>query len=124
MTTPDTTPVADRVTPRWQDPALPAADRVELLLEQMTLEEKVAQLGSRWIGGGLPDTEADSGQGPTGDRAVAPMQEVFAAGGTLSLEAASRHGLGHLTRVYGSAPVTAVEGTLEMSRLVIAGSHG
>ena len=63
MTTPDPTPVADRVTPRWQDPALPAADRVDLLLEQMTLEEKVAQLGSRWIGGGLPDAGADSGQG-------------------------------------------------------------
>ena len=47
--------MADRVAPRWQDPALPTADRVELLLEQMTLEEKVAQLGSRWIGGALPD---------------------------------------------------------------------
>ena len=58
MTTPDPNPVADRVTPRWQDPALPAADRVELLLEQMTLEEKVAQLGSRWIGGGPPDARA------------------------------------------------------------------
>jgi hypothetical protein len=86
VTTPDPNPVADRVTPRWQDPALPAADRVELLLEQMTLEEKVAQLGSRWIGGGLPDAEAEAGQAPTadgdGDRSVAPMQEVFAAGGT------------------------------------------
>ena len=85
MTTPDPTPVADRVTPRWQDPTLPAADRVELLLEQMTLEEKVAQLGSRWIGGGLPDPVADSGQAPDADRdvdrAVAPMQDVFAAGG-------------------------------------------
>jgi beta-glucosidase-like glycosyl hydrolase len=120
VTTSDPTPVADRVTPRWQDPTLPTADRVDLLLEQMTLEEKVAQLGSRWLGGGLPDAEAASGQGPTGDRdanrAVAPMQEVFAAGGTLSLEAASRHGLGHLTRIYGSAPVTAVEGAAELVR--------
>ena len=47
MTTSDPTPVADRVAARWQDPALPTADRVELLLEQLTLEEKVAQLGSR-----------------------------------------------------------------------------
>ena len=30
--------------------------------------------------------------------------------GTISLEEASRHGLGHLTRVYGSAPVTAARG--------------
>jgi beta-glucosidase len=120
VTTPDPTSVADRVTPRWQDPTLPTADRVELLLEQMTLEEKVAQLGSRWIGGSLPDAEADSGQGPAADRdgglAVAPMQEVFAAGRALSLEEASRHGLGHLTRVFGSAPVTAADGAAELVR--------
>ncbi|HJW36868.1 MAG TPA: glycoside hydrolase family 3 N-terminal domain-containing protein, partial [Actinomycetes bacterium] len=86
----------------------------------MTLEEKVAQLGSRWTGGGLPDAQADSSQVPSADRdanrTVAPMQDVFAAGGTLSLEAASRHGLGHLTRIYGSAPVTAVEGAAELVR--------
>jgi beta-glucosidase-like glycosyl hydrolase len=120
VTTPDPTSVAAQVTPRWQDPTLPAADRVELLLEQMTLEEKVAQLGSRWIGGGLPDAEVDSGQEATtgGDtnRTVAPMQDVFAAGGTLSLEEASRHGLGHLTRIFGSAPVTAVAGAEELVR--------
>jgi beta-glucosidase-like glycosyl hydrolase len=120
VTTSDPTPLAARVTPRWRDPTLPAADRVDLLLEQMTLEEKVAQLGSRWLGGGLPDAGADAGQGPAADRdadrAVAPMQDVFAAGGTVSLEAASRHGLGHLTRIYGSAPVTAVEGAAELVR--------
>jgi beta-xylosidase len=70
----------------------------------------VAQLGSRWIGGALPDAEAGS------DRNVAPMQDVFAAGRALSLEEASRHGLGHLTRVFGSAPVTAVEGAAELVR--------
>jgi beta-xylosidase len=117
----DPTPVAAPVAPRWQDPALPAADRVELLLEQMTLEEKVAQLGSRWIGGALPDAEeADAGQAPPADgdaeRPVAPLQDVFAAGRALSLEEASRHGLGHLTRVFGSAPVTAAEGAAELVR--------
>jgi beta-glucosidase-like glycosyl hydrolase len=93
---------------------------VELLLEQMTLEEKVAQLGSRWIGGSLPDAEADPGQEPTAEgdanHTVAPMQDVFAAGRTLSLEEASRHGLGHLTRVFGSAPVTAADGAAELVR--------
>src|SRR5215204_4273628 len=130
MTTPDPSPVADQVAPRWQDPALPTADRVELLLEQMTLEEKVAQLGSRWIGGALPDAEAGSGQAPSGDgeagHTVAPMQDVFAAGRALSLEAASRHGLGHLTRVFGSAPVTAAEGAAEVARqhrVVLDGSR-
>ena len=110
MTSSESTPVADRVTPRWQDPTLRTADRVDLLLEQMTLEEKVAQLGSRWIGGALPDTEADT------NRTVAPMQDVFAAGRALSLEEASRDGLGHLTRVFGSAPVTAADGAAELVR--------
>ena len=130
MTTPDPTAVADQVTPRWQDPTLSTADRVDLLLEQMTLEEKVAQLGSRWIGGGLPDAGADAGQEPTADgdanHTVAPMQDVFAAGRTLSLEEASRHGLGHLTRVFGSAPVTAVDGAAELvrqQRIVLDGSR-
>jgi beta-xylosidase len=120
VTTPDPTPVADQVAPRWQDPTLPTAERVELLLEQMTLEEKVAQLGSRWIGGGLPDAGAGSGEAPASDRdvnrTVAPMQDVFAAGGSPSLEEASRHGLGHLTRVFGSAPVTAAAGAAELVR--------
>jgi beta-glucosidase len=118
------------VAPRWQDPALPAADRVELLLGQMTLEEKVAQLGSRWIGGGLPSAEAEAGQAPAGDgdanHTVAPMQDVFAAGRALSLEEASRHGLGHLTRVFGSAPVTAADGAAELvrqQRVVLDGSR-
>jgi beta-glucosidase-like glycosyl hydrolase len=120
VTTPDPTPVADQVAPRWQDPTLPTAERVELLLAQMTLEEKVAQLGSRWIGGGLPDAGAGSGEAPASDRdvnrTVAPMQDVFAAGGSPSLEEASRHGLGHLTRVFGSAPVTAADGAAELVR--------
>jgi beta-glucosidase len=130
VTTPDPTSVADRVAPRWQDPTLPTAERVELLLGQMTLEEKVAQLGSRWIRGGLPDAEADSGQVPAADpdanHTVAPMQDVFAAGRTLSLEEASRHGLGHLTRVFGSVPVTAVDGAAELvrqQRVVLDGSR-
>jgi beta-glucosidase-like glycosyl hydrolase len=120
VTTPDPTAVTERTAPRWQDPTLPAAERVELLLEQMTLEEKVAQLGSRWIGGSLPDAEADPGQEPAAEgdanHTVAPMQDVFAAGRTLSLEEASRHGLGHLTRVFGSAPVTAADGAAELVR--------
>ena len=44
------------------------------------------------------------------------MQDVFAAGQPLTLKEASRHGLGHLTRVYGSAPVTAGRGAAELVR--------
>jgi beta-glucosidase len=47
---------------------------------------------------------------------VAPMQDVFAAGASVPLEEASRHGLGHLTRVFGSGPVTVAEGTAEIVR--------
>ena len=105
----------------WQDTALPVPERVDLLLAAMTLEEKVAQLGSRWLGN---DMQAPVGEGaeepePEPDAEainVAPMQDVFAASGSASLEEASRHGLGHLTRVYGSAPVTAADGAAELVR--------
>ena len=44
------------------------------------------------------------------------MQDVFAAAGSLSLEDASRHGLGHLTRVWGSVPLSVQEGVAELLR--------
>jgi hypothetical protein len=34
----------------WRDPAIPAAARIAELLRRMTLEEKIAQLGSIWMG--------------------------------------------------------------------------
>jgi beta-glucosidase len=113
----------------WRDTALPAAERAELLLRELTLEEKVAQLGSRWVGN---DMQTPEGPAPDPDPAgaevlnVAPMQDVFAASGTVPLAEAGRHGLGHLTRVYGSAPVTAAEGAAELvrqQRTVLANSR-
>ncbi|MFL6167136.1 MAG: glycoside hydrolase family 3 N-terminal domain-containing protein [Ornithinibacter sp.] len=59
----------------------------------MTLEEKLAQLVGYW----------DKGDG----EAVAPLQGEFAE--AASLDEASRHGLGHLTRPYGTRPVDPVE---------------
>ena len=106
----------------WQDEALPLPQRVELLLAAMTLEEKIGQLGSRWVGnnvGGEPGVEGTDVQ-------VAPMQDVFAASGTVPLSEASRHGLGHLTRVYGSEPVTVAEGADELvhqQRIVVGSSR-
>ena len=47
---------AEQANQPWQDPALPVADRVELLLAEMTVEEKVAQLGSRWVGNDMGDS--------------------------------------------------------------------
>ena len=54
------------------------------------------------------------------------MQDVFAAAGSPSLEEASVHGLGQLTRVYGSVPLTTAEGATELvrqQRVVLAGSR-
>src|SRR6476620_10822843 len=108
---------ADSVDRRWEDTTLSVAERVEELLRRMTLAEKVAQLGSRWIGARLQDIGADREPDPAGPTVnVAPMQDLFAAGGKTSLEEASRHGLGHLTRVYGSAPVTPAQGAAELVR--------
>ncbi|MCL2732776.1 MAG: glycoside hydrolase family 3 C-terminal domain-containing protein [Actinomycetia bacterium] len=61
----------------------------------MTLEEKIAQLGSLWIGA--------SGDGE-GDDGVAPMQDQF-SNETPQLDEVISNGLGQLTRVYGTRPV-------------------
>lgn len=130
-------PPHPRTTRAWQDPARSVAERVDALLEAMTLEEKVGQLGSRWVGGAPaldpaapdpdltdPDLTGPGGKDADGDQPdlaaksqslnMAPMQDVFAAAGSVPLPEASRNGLGHLTRVYGSAPLTAVEGAAEL----------
>ncbi|GGN69207.1 glycosyl hydrolase [Actinoplanes lobatus] len=99
--------------PAWRDPGLPVSERVGALLAEMTLEEKVAQLGSRWLGKDKGATGA-AGPEPENGHDVAPMESEFGAGA--ALEDASRHGLGHLTRVYGSYPVSATEGAAELVR--------
>ena len=110
-------------SPRWLDRSRSTEDRVSALLAVMTLSEKVAQLGSRWAGNDMtgPDEQASDSS-----FIVAPMQDVFTASGALSLEQASVDGLGHLTRVYGSVPLTATEGAAELVRqqhVVQAGSR-
>jgi beta-xylosidase len=127
MGKPDHAQLVDSADRPWHDASLPLADRVEELLRRMSLEEKIAQLGSRWIGAAHQMTAADHGS--AADEAnpavnVAPMQDVFAAGGGVSLEEASRHGLGHLTRVYGSAPVTPAQGAAEVVRQQQQVLHG
>ena len=86
----------------WTDTSLPLAERVEALLSEMTLEEKLAQLGSVWVGAQL------------GSGNVAPMQEAFAD--PPSFEQAV-HGLGHLTRPLGTKPVEPVEGARKLAAL-------
>ncbi|WP_448062819.1 beta-xylosidase/alpha-l-arabinosidase [Cellulomonas hominis] len=59
----------------------------------MTLDEKLAQLVGYWV--------------DQGGEVVAPMQGEMATSG--AYEEVTRHGLGHLTRVYGTRPVDPVE---------------
>ena len=100
----------------WQDVSLPAEARADALLAAMTLDEKVAQLGSRWLSNDMPGEAEQPDAEMDADIKVAPMQDVFAASGSVPLAEASRHGLGHLTRVYGSRPVTPAEGAAELVR--------
>ncbi|QJU52643.1 glycoside hydrolase family 3 N-terminal domain-containing protein [Herbiconiux sp. KACC 21604] len=70
-----------------------ASARVLALLSQMTLEEKLAQLVGYWV--------------DQGDEVVAPMAGEMAT--STRYEDATAHGIGHLTRVYGTRPVDPVE---------------
>jgi len=107
----------------WRDPGRSVEERVEALLAAMTMEEKVAQLGSRWVGNDMhpPGGDAEPGSDddvPASDQSlnVAPLQDVFAAGHAVPLEVAAAHGLGQLTRVYGSRPVSVADGAAEVIR--------
>jgi beta-xylosidase len=92
-----------RVTGRWHDTSLAPTVRARALLDAMTLEEKIAQLGSSWPG------EEDAG------RNVAPMQDSFR--GALPFDEEISSGLGHLTRPFGTAPIAPEEGRERLARL-------
>ncbi|QFZ18902.1 glycoside hydrolase family 3 N-terminal domain-containing protein [Saccharothrix syringae] len=93
------TGIADRP---WRDPALAAEDRVRALVAAMTLDEKLAQLGSAWL----------SLQPTDGGLAMAPHHQEL-SGAELNyldepattVEEATGHGIGQLTRVYGTLPL-------------------
>ncbi|NJP99477.1 glycosyl hydrolase [Streptomyces sp. PLAI1-29] len=89
----------------WQDTSLPPGARVGDLLTRMTLEEKVAQLFSIWPGS---DSEGED---------VAPMQhEMAATAEPADLDTLIRHGLGQLTRAFGTAPVEPAAGAAALAR--------
>lgn len=67
--------------------------RVEALLARMTLDEKQAQLVGFWIDQGVEVVAPMSGEKKSSTR----------------YEDASAHGIGHLTRVYGTRPVDPVD---------------
>lgn len=102
--TPPAAPHPPAVSGRpWTDPARPLGQRVADLLAAMTLEEKLAQLGSIWVGADNPS------------ESLAAQQGVFEA--KLPYEETTKHGLGHFTRVFGTKPVDPVEGARDLARL-------
>ena len=89
----------------WRDPGLSVDDRVADLLKRMTLEEKLGQLASVWLGAAV--STDDLAPDPGGDRDVAPHQHDM-ADETLDWVELIRPGLGQLTRPFGTAPVDPV----------------
>jgi len=87
----------------WQDRDLKASDRLDALIADMSLPEKLAQLGSVWLGFDVLTGE------------VAPMQNVF--GRHVSWPESVQEGVGHLTRVFGTGPVTAAAGVQRVREL-------
>lgn len=93
----------------WRNPELDPETRLNLLLQDMTLEEKVGQLGSIWLGFG---EHKDDSKSQTDN--VPVINEVSKQP---TWEEASKHGLGHLTRVWGTKPTTKDEGLKKVVEL-------
>ncbi|MEV3927240.1 beta-glucosidase family protein [Actinomadura coerulea] len=97
-------PAPSAVRGPWQDPGLPVAERVADLLSRMTTEEKAGQLAGFWA---MP---AEPGE------PVAPMEDDSRESAP-RLEEILDRGLGQLTRVFGTLPVTAPEGAARLREL-------
>ncbi|GGL13609.1 beta-glucosidase [Sphaerisporangium melleum] len=92
----------DPATPLWQDPGQDAETRVEALIAEMTVEEKVAQLFGVWVGASREGGE------------VAPHQHELTD--SVDLETLLPAGIGQLTRPFGTVPVDAAVGALSLLR--------
>ncbi|MCA9918438.1 MAG: glycoside hydrolase family 3 C-terminal domain-containing protein [Anaerolineales bacterium] len=79
----------------YQDASQPIAERVADLLGRMTLDEKLAQLGSAWVFELLTDMQFDT-------QKAAPILQ---------------HGLGHITRVAGASSLKPKEGAALANRI-------
>lgn len=87
----------------YRDPSLSADERVADLLERMTLEEKVAQLFAVWL---RPPEDAGE-DGPCGGWTAhdEPVAELL------------RHGVGQLTRPFGTRPIEPERGARALNEL-------
>ncbi|PJT47293.1 glycosyl hydrolase [Streptomyces albidoflavus] len=92
----------DRLTGPWHDTTLTPEARADALLAAMTLREKTAQLVGVWVGA------SDEG----GE--VAPFQHDMEE--PVDLDELLPHGLGQLTRPFGTAPVDPAVGALSLAR--------
>jgi beta-xylosidase len=86
----------------WQDVSLSPSRRVAAAIAEMTLREKLAQLYGVWVSVASADGE------------VAPFQHEMSD--VPDLDQLFDHGLGQLTRSFGSAPVDAALGALALAR--------
>lgn len=86
----------------WTNPDLDSNTRLDLLMAEMTLEEKVGQLGSIWLGFGEHKDESKS---QTDN--VPVITEVSKQP---SWDYVTKFGLGHLTRVWGTKPINPGDG--------------
>ncbi|MYX17165.1 glycosyl hydrolase [Streptomyces sp. SID8374] len=92
----------DHRTGPWHDAALTPEARADALIAVMTLQEKISQLVGVWVGA------SDEG----GE--VAPFQHDMEE--AVALDDLLPHGLGQLTRPFGTAPVDPAVGALSLSR--------
>ncbi|MGM1062681.1 glycoside hydrolase family 3 N-terminal domain-containing protein [Saccharothrix sp. Mg75] len=101
-TTDAAAPPVARVVPAWRDASLPVADRVEALVREMTLREKLAQLVGVWVG-----ADPEGGE-------VAPHQHDM-TGDPVEWTEVIAHGLGQLTRPFGTRPVEPAAGARSLA---------
>ena len=109
----DKSPVKNR---SWENVSLTPDARVTLLMNEMTLEEKVGQLGSIWLG----FSTSSDGDAPLDADNVPVIVEVSKQ---LSWEENTKHGLGHFTRIFGTSPIPAGDGikkVIEYQRRLIS----
>lgn len=98
--------------PAWRDETRTARDRAELLLAELTLEERCAQLVGLWVG-----ADPDGGVAPHQSQ----MTDAF-----VDWDRAIRDGLGQLTRPFGTAPIDPGAGAralADVQRQIVAASR-
>ena len=100
-----------KAVPVWRDRTASVGSRVDALVAEMTLEEKLGQLVGVWVG-----ASATGGE-------VAPHQHEMSD--DVDLDAMLTQGLGQLTRPFGTAPVDPALGALSLARTQerVAGSN-